>query len=396
MNLCCLRWLQGVNDLIHGSSKKAITTPPHTAVAGLTPAAISLLFQGLMLLGLSCTKLARGLPSISAASKACQRKEIPNEDQNHASPGNLRHGAICLQPVHAFSIRPERPLDGSGSVPAGCGRTGSPSSVNWAGRLIPRNAATLVKNSLWMLFGVVWLPVQALPAQQPAKVHRIGFLSIRPGPELREEAFRQALREVGYIEGQNLKIEWRFAKGQGAQLPDLAAQLIGLKPDLIVTAGTEATQAAKRATAKIPLVTTGATDPVGSGMVKSLAHPGGNVTGLSLDAPGLGGKRIEILKEAFPKLARIAVLYLEDSASSKKTLVETKEAARVFNIRLQPVGVSGASELEGAFGTMTREHAEALVKIPSGLLTSFRKQISGQDIEGRQARRPPRGAADEV
>lgn len=268
-------------------------------------------------------------------------------------------------------------MDGSGSVPAGCGRTGSPSSVNWAGRLIPRNAATLVKNSLWMLFGIVWLPVQALPAQQPAKVHRIGFLSIRPGPELREEAFRQALREVGYIEGQNLKIEWRFAKGQGARLPDLAAQLIGLKADLIVTAGTEATQAAKRATAKIPLVTTGATDPVGSGMVKSLAHPGGNVTGLSLDAPGLGGKRIEILKEAFPKLARIAVLYLEDSASSKKILVETKEAARVFNIRLQPVGVSGASELEGAFGTMTREHAEALVKIPSGLLTSFRKQIIG-------------------
>src|ERR1041384_3998372 len=126
---------------------------------------------------------------------------------------------------------------------------------------------------------------------------------------------------------------------------------------------TEATQTAKGATANIPIVTTGATDPVGSGIMETLAHPGGNVTGLSLDASGLGGKRLEILKETFPKLTRTAVLYIRASPSSETILAETKQAARLLKVDLLPVAVDAVSELDRAFNMMSKEHAEAVPKI---------------------------------
>jgi ABC-type uncharacterized transport system substrate-binding protein len=212
-------------------------------------------------------------------------------------------------------------------------------------------------------------------AQQPTKVPRIGFISVRSGIESREEAFRQGLRELGYVEGENIAIEWRFAKGNADRLPDLATELIRLKVDVIAVGGGDAALPAKNATGRIPIVFTSANDPVGIGLVATLAHPGGNVTGLSIDAPGLGGKRLEILKESFPKLSRIAVLYLRASPSWKVIMAETEQVARLLKVRLEPVGVENPNELENAFSAIVRERAEALVKLPSAPLTTYRKRI---------------------
>ena len=228
---------------------------------------------------------------------------------------------------------------------------------------------------IWIV--AVYLTVGVrVEAQQPTKIARIGYLTAAcPDTQsARTEAFRQGLRDLGHIEGQNIAIELRCAEGKPDRLPDLAAELIQIKLDLIVTAGNEATQAAKNATGTIPLVTTGS-DPVVSGFVANLAHPGGNITGVTIDAPGLSGKRLELLKESFPKLSRVAVLLYPATPSSKVTMEETEQAARLLKVHLQPVGVETSNELENAFSAMNKKHAEALIKLPSAVLTSYRKQI---------------------
>ncbi|HET9296586.1 MAG TPA: ABC transporter substrate-binding protein [Candidatus Binatia bacterium] len=148
-------------------------------------------------------------------------------------------------------------------------------------------------------------------AQQLARIPRIGILIPTSGSFLsaRVEAFRQRLRELGYVEGKNIVIEYPYTEGKPKRLPDLAAELVGLKVDVIVTIGPGATLAAKKASATIPIVFASANDPVGTGLVSSLAQPGGNITGLSLMVPDLDGKRLELLKEAFPKVARVAFLW---------------------------------------------------------------------------------------
>jgi putative tryptophan/tyrosine transport system substrate-binding protein len=223
---------------------------------------------------------------------------------------------------------------------------------------------------------LIVLGVNLTEAQQTKKVPRIGYLAAAcPDTQsARTEAFRQGLRDLGYIEGQKIAIEYRCAEGKPDRLRDLAAELIQLKLDLIVTAGNEATQAAKNATGTIPLITTGS-DPVVSGFVANLAHPGGNITGVSIDAPGLSGKRLELLKESVPNLSRVAVLYYPATPSSKVTMVETEQAARLLKLHLQPAGVETSNELENAFSAMIKERAEALIKLPSAVLTSYRKRI---------------------
>jgi ABC-type uncharacterized transport system substrate-binding protein len=225
--------------------------------------------------------------------------------------------------------------------------------------------------ALCALLLALGFPVQA---QQANKIAHIGFLSGRTGDE-REEAFRQGLRTLGYIEGRNIVIDWRFAKGNADRLPELAAELIHLKLDLIVSGGNEATEAVKKVTGTIPIVTSGSTNPVGSGFVESLSHPGGNVTGLSLDAPGLSGKRLELLKESFPLITRVAVLYYPGTPSVKVTMPETEQAAAQLKVQLQRVGVEAPNELEEAFAAMSKGHAQALIKLPSAVLTSYRKPI---------------------
>ena len=151
----------------------------------------------------------------------------------------------------------------------------------------------------------------AARAQQPAKVPRIGFLHYgSPGPSPELDAFRQGLRELGYIEGKNINIEYRFASGRVEQLPELAVELVHLKPDVIVTPATAASLAAKQATGTIPIVIAGVADAVGAGLVASIARPGGNVTGLTSISAELGGKRLELLKGVVPKASRVAVLHI--------------------------------------------------------------------------------------
>ena len=193
-----------------------------------------------------------------------------------------------------------------------------------------------------ILVAVVLLAVAVIAeAQQPKKVPRIGYLSaLDPATEsTRSEAFRLALRELGYIEGQNIAIEYRYAEGKRDRLPELAAELVRLKVDIIVVAGGDSwIRAAKNATKTIPIVMVGAgADPVEAGLVESLARPGGNVTGITNLTRELGGKRLELLKEAVPKLARVAVLY---DPAIPASVLEVKEdlpvAARALRLTLQP------------------------------------------------------------
>src|SRR4030095_32179 len=181
-----------------------------------------------------------------------------------------------------------------------------------------------------ILIAVVLLAVAVIAeAQQPTKVPRIGHLSIF-GASARIEAFRQGLRELGYVEGKNINFELRSADGKLERLPNLAAELVRLKVDIIVTAGAPSARAAKGATVTIPIVMMQVGDPVGSGFVASLARPGGNIAGLSALAPELSGKRLELLKEIVPKLSRVAVFGTSASPDNAQSLREGEIAAKAF------------------------------------------------------------------
>ena len=209
-------------------------------------------------------------------------------------------------------------------------------------------------------------------AQQPKKVFRIGYLSsFEPATEsARAEGIRLALRELGYIEGQNIATEYRYAEGKGDRMPELAAELVRLKVDIIVAAGGAGLiQAAKNATKTIPIVMAGTgSDPVEAGLVESLARPGGNITGITTLSRELAGKRLELLKEAVPKLAHVAVLY---DPANPASVLELKEvlpaAARALRLTLQPWEVRAADGFEKVFaaykqaapGWTLRDHGRA-------------------------------------
>jgi len=215
-------------------------------------------------------------------------------------------------------------------------------------------------------------------AQQPKKVPRIGFLVSGSLSSTREignvEAFRQGLHELGYVEGQNIAIEYRYAEGVEERLPNLAAELVQLKVDVIFTSGTTATQAAENATKTIPIVMTSVTDPVGTGLVASLAHPGGNVTGLS-NLTELSGKQLELLKEAFPKVTRVAVLWDPANAANARLLGEMKVAAGGLRITLQPLEVRGPDDFARAFSAIKKEHASALIVLRNVITYAYGTRI---------------------
>jgi putative ABC transport system substrate-binding protein len=215
------------------------------------------------------------------------------------------------------------------------------------------------------------LPLAA-EAQQAGKMYRIGFLSpsspsdperlASPFGERGVAAFRQGLRDLGYVEGQNIAIEYRWAEGRFERLPDLAAELVRLKVDIIVSVVTQATLAAKNATGTIPIVLVAAGDPLGSGLVASLARPGGNVTGPSAMYADLAGKQLELLKGTVPKVSRVAVLWNPANAVwQAQMLRQTEIAARALGLQVQLLEARGPDELEGAFAAMTRERASALL-----------------------------------
>ena len=220
-------------------------------------------------------------------------------------------------------------------------------------------------------------------AQQTKKVPRIGFLSSgSPSLNIDAEAFRQGLRELGYIEKQNIIVEYRYAEGVTERLPDLAAELVKLNVDVIVATGTPATQAAKNATKTIPIVMT-VSDPVGTGLVASLPHPGGNVTGLSNLYQDLGGKQLELLKEAVPKISRVAVLWDPANAAHVLWLGELKIAAGALRVTLQPVEVHGPDDFEPAFAAIKREGASAFIVLAYALASDHRPRIVDFAIKSR-------------
>jgi putative tryptophan/tyrosine transport system substrate-binding protein len=212
-------------------------------------------------------------------------------------------------------------------------------------------------------------------AQQPKKVPRIGLLRSGWPADPNVEAFRQGLRELGYIEGKNIAIEYRHAEGKDDRIPDLAAELVRLKVDIIVVGGGTATSAAKKATSTIPIVITSASDPVGAGLVASLAKPGGNITGSTLISPELSGKRLELLKEAVPGVSRMGVLIFTANPAYALLLKETEAAAQSLGLQLQILEVRGSNELESAFGVAKRGRSEAMNVLSSALFSSWRKDI---------------------
>ena len=219
----------------------------------------------------------------------------------------------------------------------------------------------------------------AAGAQQAAKIGRIGYLAanLTVSPHM-NEAFRQGLRDLGYVEGRNFVIEYRNAEGRLERLPALAAELVATKVDVIVAADTPAAQAAKQATRTIPIVFAGAGDPVTSGLVASLARPGGNVTGLSLLAPELVGKRLEQLKQAVPGVSRVAVLWQPGGSggrTEKDALKEVEVAARALGVRLQFVEVHGPADFDRAFSDMTRARAGALTVLGSPMFFNERRRL---------------------
>lgn len=224
--------------------------------------------------------------------------------------------------------------------------------------------------------GLVATPLAA-EAQPPARVPRIGILWLNPlsatGHLL--EAFRQGLRELGYVEGQNIAIEFRSAEGKFERVPDLASELVRLKVDVIVTGLTPMIRAAQQATTMIPIVMGNiAGDPVTEGFVASLARPGGNITGLTnLSGPELAGKRLQLLKEVIPKVSRVAVLGDPTDPSHVRLFKELEVAGRALGVKLQSLEVRADDELEAAFQAATRERAGAVMTLPSATLLIFRK-----------------------
>jgi putative ABC transport system substrate-binding protein len=214
-------------------------------------------------------------------------------------------------------------------------------------------------------------------AQQPARIPQIGILSPVSGSVFpaRVEAFRQRLRELGYIEGQNIAIEYRYTEGKGDRLPDLVAELVRLKVDIIVTIGPGPTLAAKKASGTIPIVFAGASDPVGTGIVSSLARPGGNITGLSLMAPDLDGKRLELLKEAFPSVARVAFLWNPSGSRGNPAFTVMEAAAKALGVKLLSLEVRSLDDFEGAFARATKERAQALITTTGALINSQQRRV---------------------
>jgi putative ABC transport system substrate-binding protein len=230
---------------------------------------------------------------------------------------------------------------------------------------------------LFCLLITVLLITGLTGAQPQAKVPRIGFLAsgLRSASARRVELFQQGLRELGYVDGKNIVIEYRYADGKLEPLAMLAAELVRMKVDLIVTDTSVAIDAVKNATKTIPVVFTFATDPVGDGQVASLAKPGGNLTGLSILAPELNGKRLELLKEAFPKISQVARITRGASRQAEQRIKDDEAVAKGLGLRLYSILVKGADDLQGAFEEAKRAGVQAFIFPPSVFLSTNRTRF---------------------
>ena len=229
-----------------------------------------------------------------------------------------------------------------------------------------------------LLLTVLLFTISLAEAQQPAKISRIGRLAIASqSAELaRIEAFRSGLRDLGYVEGKNIVVEWRFADGKLDRLPAQAAELVRLKLEIIVSAGSTPTRASRAATSTIPIVMSNDNDPVGDGFVASLARPGGNITGLSNFAPELSGKRLEILREVIPKLSRVAVIGTSTNPAYAQVIKEVELAAKAFGVKLQNLDVLHSKDIESAFRAASKGRADGVLVLTSATLVPQRVQLA--------------------
>jgi len=212
--------------------------------------------------------------------------------------------------------------------------------------------------------------------QPPTNIPRIGYLMTRFLDPVRSEALRQGLRELGYVEGKNIIIEWRSAEGKLDRLPALAAELVRLKVDVIVASGPLPTRVTKDATSTIPIVMAQVNDPVGNGLVASLARPGGNITGLSTLAPEMSGKQLELLKEILPSLFRVAVFGTSTQPGNSQVLKEVELAARALAVKLQYVDILAQNDIEGAFRAAVKGRAHAVHMIAGSSVVGDRRRES--------------------
>ena len=238
-------------------------------------------------------------------------------------------------------------------------------------------------STLFILATLILAPVYLAYAQKQSTTPRMGVLLLGAPPNANLDAFIQGLRELGNIEGKNILIEYRFAEGKADRLPELAMELVRLKVDAIFTAGTPAIFALKQATKTIPIVFFSASDPIGTGVVASLAHPGGNITGISALASDLWPKRLELLKEIFPKLSRVAMLWNKGNAGMNLEAKATQEVAGPLGVALQDRGVIDANELDVVFAVMTKDRPDGFLALMDPVLNSYRKRIRDFLAENR-------------
>jgi ABC-type uncharacterized transport system substrate-binding protein len=242
------------------------------------------------------------------------------------------------------------------------------------------NRKSAIQNPKWLGLSVIACVLvvvgTGVEAQQPGRFYRVGYLSNSDGNLQYEQALQKALRERGYTAGQNMVIEWRYTKGKSELLPDLAAELVRFKVDCLVTSGILATRAAQQATAAIPIVmSNGSDDAVRHGLIASLARPGGNITGVIEIVSDLAGKRVALLKEAFPNISKISHLSDRGNPTGATHLKETEAATRAMRLRFQPLEVQASSDFENAFRAAGKKHADGLIVATDGFIDRYRDRV---------------------
>ena len=249
-----------------------------------------------------------------------------------------------------------------------------------------KQAGMAIKTTVVFLVGLAFGLLHVSEAQQPKRVPRIGYVSSGdPSTEPRLAAFRRGLRDLGYIEGKNILVEYRYAEGKPDEVPGLVTELVQLKVDVVVVGFLPAIHAAKQATKTIPIVMVTTVDPVASGIVDSLARPGGNIMGVTRFTGDLKKRRLELLKEAGPRISRVGVLWDADNESAAIAFKEYEAAARALKIPLQSLAVRGPHpDFEGAFQAAAKGGASALMTIRDALINRYRKRIADRAIKNRQ------------
>jgi ABC-type uncharacterized transport system substrate-binding protein len=233
----------------------------------------------------------------------------------------------------------------------------------------------MLKKIISWLLPIFLLTTVSIPEAQQTRIPRIGVLFLGAPPNANLDAFIQGLRELGYIEGKNIVVEHRFAEGHADRLPELAMELVRLKVDAIFTTGTPAIFALKQATKTVPVVFFSTSDPVGTGVVTSLAHPGGNITGITALASDLWPKRLELLKEIVPKLSRVAMLWNKGNAGMNLEAKATQEVAAPLAVALQDRGVKDPNELDTVFALMIKDRPDGFLALMDPVLNSYQKRI---------------------